>query len=366
MTRKIDVSVPSEPISGYSITIGSGLLDTIAAEIKNNFPGKNLFLVTDSNLDRAGHINTFAANTYIPRYIIDPPGEQSKHIQTVINIVENMEKAFLGRDTVVIALGGGTVGDIAGFVAGIFKRGTPVVHIPTTTVSQADSSVGGKTGVDSTLSKNAFGIFHQPSAVYIDVKTLQTLDDREFRSGLVESVKHALVWDREYFEFIETRIDDLIARKNDVLEELAFRNCTIKAAVVQADPKEKNLRRVLNYGHTIGHAVESASNYTLLHGEAVAIGIIGASLIENQMSLGNEKRTERIKNVLSRLNVPLKIPSGIEVDQLVEIIKRDKKSVAGWPKFILLEEIGRVSKTGDQWVREVDKETTINTLKKLY
>ena len=217
----------------------------------------------------------------------------------------------MGRDTVVIALGGGVVGDIAGFAAAIFKRGVKVVQIPTTTLAQADSAIGGKTGVDSSLSKNAFGVFWHPSAVYIDVATLKTLDDRQYRAGLVESVKHALIADEKYFEFLESNLDAILRRETDILEKVAYQNCRIKAQVVEADPTEKNQRRMLNYGHTIGHAIESASGFELLHGEAVAIGIIAAGMIEIEMGLGDEKRLERIRKILTGLGVPVGIPANI-------------------------------------------------------
>jgi 3-dehydroquinate synthase len=161
-----------------------------------------------------------------------------------------MEKKALGRDTVIIAIGGGTVGDMAGFAAAIFKRGIDVVQIPTTTVAQADSSVGGKTGVDSKISKNAFGAFKNPSAVFIDVATLKTLDKKQFNTGFVESIKHALIADKSYFNFIVNNLNDILARKNETLEFVANKNCRIKADVVQTDPYEKNKRRILNYGHT--------------------------------------------------------------------------------------------------------------------
>ena len=193
--QKLDVMVPAVGQSSYAITIGRGFLGGLWNLIAAQYPGLNPFIVTDSELVKAGHLKTLTGDETVPTFVIDPAGEVSKHIQTVVEIVEAMEKNDLGRDSLVVALGGGTVGDIAGFAAAIFKRGVPVVQIPTTTVAQADSSVGGKTGVDSSVSKNAFGAFWQPEAVYIDVETLLTLDDRQYRAGLVESVKHAAIMD---------------------------------------------------------------------------------------------------------------------------------------------------------------------------
>jgi 3-dehydroquinate synthase len=232
-------------------------------------------------------------------------------------------------------------------------------------VAQADSSVGGKTGVDSSLSKNAFGAFWHPAAVYIDVATLATLDERQFRAGLVESVKHAIIADSEYFEFLEGNLDAVIERKFDVLEKVAYWNCKIKGGVVEADPGERNLRRILNYGHTIGHAVEAASGFELLHGEAVAIGIIAAGLIEIDMQLAEPGRLERIRRILEKLNVPVKLPRNLADKDLIDLLKRDKKAVNKWPRFVLVSKIGQVYCHEGQYAVEVAPELVERVLEKL-
>ncbi len=284
----------------------------------------------------------------------------------MINIIEDMEKHALGRDSVVVALGGGTVGDIGGFAAAIFKRGVPVIQIPTTTVAQADSAIGGKTGVDSSMSKNAFGSFYQPAAVYVDPDVLRTLDERQYLAGLVESIKHALIADRAYFEYLQKNLDKLIARDAEALEHIGGENAKIKSAVVEQDPTEKNKRRILNYGHTIGHAVESASGYQLLHGEAVAIGIIAAVMIEIEIGLAKSSRLDTIKSILEKLSQPIKIPKNIKIDTLMDLIARDKKAVNKWPKFVLLEEIGKALCRNDQWAHDIDKQTVRRIINKLY
>jgi len=353
---EITVKIPAVPAGSYKIKIGSGFLAKLWQQINSDFNRRNKFIITDENLDKTGHLQTLLGKNDVPKFVIKPAGEISKNINTVIAIMEAMEKASLGRDTLVVGLGGGTVGDIAGFAAAIFKRGVPVIHIPTTTVAQADSAIGGKTGVDSSLSKNAFGAFRHPAAVYIDVATLKTLGDREYRAGLVESVKHALIADAKYFDFIEKNIGAILARENDALEKLAVHNCEIKAAVVEADPTEKNQRRILNYGHTIGHAVESVSGYELLHGEAVAIGIIAAGLIEKELGLADETRLERVRRVFSRLSMPVSLPSKISRKSLLETISRDKKAVNKWPPFVLTEKIGQVHRQNGNWAVEVKQE----------
>ncbi len=365
-TQTLDVHVPQVPESKYSITIGRGILADTWLHIHGQWPKYSPFIVTDAELVKAGHLKTLAGSENVPTYIIDPAGETSKHIQTAVAIIEMMEKHCLGRDTVIVALGGGTVGDIAGFAAAIFKRGVPVVQVPTTTVAQADSSVGGKTGVDSSISKNAFGAFWQPAAVYIDVSTLSTLDDRQFRAGLVESVKHAAIADADYFAFLEKNIDAICQKDMSVLEQVAMTNCTIKAAVVAEDPTEKNKRRILNYGHTIGHAVESASEFKLLHGESVALGMIAAGKIETELGLVQDDRLSRIEALLKKLKMPTRIPAELKKNRLLELLSMDKKAVGQWPRFVLLEALGTTLCKDGQWAHEVSRDVVEQCLDQVY
>lgn len=363
---KIPVSPEKSPLgASYPIRICTDILGSLWPEIESGFEKLNKFVITDENLVAAGHLEKLIGQRSIPAFIIKPAGESSKNIQTVISIIEAMEKAKLGRDTLVIALGGGTVGDIAGFAAAIFKRGVPVLQIPTTTVAQADSAVGGKTGVDSSISKNAFGAFWHPAGVYIDVATLATLDERQFRAGLVESIKHAIIADTEYFNFLEENLDFVLQRKPDILETMAYKNCRIKGDVVEADPYERNKRRILNYGHTIGHAVEAASDYELLHGEAVAIGIIAAGLIELEMKLAKPEKIDRIRRILEKLNVPVKLPENLAEKELIELLQHDKKAVNKWPRFVLTTDIGQVYTTDGQYAVEVEPELVKKVLDKL-
>ncbi len=363
--KELEIKIPALQDKSYTINIGTNILGQLWPQIEADFSEYNKVVITDENLVNAGHLEKLLAQRNVPSYVISPPGEVSKNIDTAVSIIETMEKAYLGRDTLVIALGGGTVGDIAGFAAAIFKRGVPVLQIPTTTVAQADSAVGGKTGVDSSLSKNAFGAFWHPAAVYIDVAVLKTLDDRQFKAGLVESVKHALIADSEYFNFLENNLDAVLEKKSEVLEKIAHCNCKIKGEVVEADPYEQNKRRILNYGHTIGHAVESASGFELLHGEAVAIGIIAAGMVEIELKLAEQDRLDRVRQILEKLDVPVKLPANLAEKDLIDLIKRDKKAVNKWPRFVLLSEIGQVYCPDGQYAMEVAPELIEKVLKRL-
>jgi 3-dehydroquinate synthase len=363
--QKIKVEIPACPKSSYTIAIGNDFLPSVLSQIKKLLPARQLFVITDANVAKTKHLKNLLGKQKLPRFIITPAGEKSKNINTVTKIIEQMEKKSLGRDCAVIALGGGTVGDIAGFVAAIYKRSVPVIQIPTTTVAQADSAVGGKTGVDSSISKNAFGVFKNPAAVFIDVSTLKTLDEKQFNAGLVESIKHGLIADANYLTYLQKNLKDILARKQKPLEYIAAKNCQIKAAVVEGDPCEKNKRRILNYGHTIGHAVESASNFKLLHGQAVAIGIISANIIEQKLGLGGKERLQVLKKLFSRLKVSLKIPKNITKRQILDIMSRDKKAVQKWPLFVLLEKTGKVLCKNGQFAIQVERkivEEAINIL----
>ena len=346
------VRVPARPETSYEVRIGGDLLPGVLDELRADWPRHRLFVLTDANLRDAGHLDALLGGEAVEHFVIEPPGEVSKHIGTVEAIVAQLERERFGRDTLLVALGGGTVGDIGGFAAAIFKRGVPYVQVPTTTVAQADSAIGGKVGVDSKLSKNAFGAFKNPVRVYVDVATLQTLPERAYRAGLVESIKHALIAAAAYFDYLEQHLEALLARDAEVLVHLCERNCAIKGDVVWRDPEEANLRRILNYGHTIGHAIEAASGYRLLHGEAVAIGIVGAGLIAERMGLAAGVR-ERATALFRAMSLPVATPPELAGEQLLDIMARDKKARGGVPRFVLLEAIGRVHCPEGQYAIEV-------------
>jgi len=351
-----EIPIPERPRAAYRVCIGDAILPAIIPELQRDWPALRLFAVSDATLQKHGHLAALLGNHEIGTFVIDPPGEASKTLRTVEAILTALEKRRYGRDSLLLALGGGTVGDIAGFAAAIFKRGVPCVQVPTTTVAQADSAIGGKVGVDSELSKNAYGAFHHPARVYMDCGTLKTLDDRHFRAGLAESVKHAMIADASFFEYLEANLDRILAREASILEELGARNCRIKGDVVSKDPEEASLRRILNFGHTIGHAAESASGYSLLHGECVAIGIVGACLVGESLGLTPPGIRGRAVSLFRRLRLPVAIPKEFGESVLMDAMARDKKAKSQAPRFVVLDALGRVCSADGHYVVEVRSE----------
>jgi 3-dehydroquinate synthase len=272
-----------------------------------------------------------------------PDGEQYKNLATLKNIYDELLKFRLDRKSALIALGGGVVGDITGFVAATYMRGIAYVQIPTTLLAQVDSSVGGKTGIDHELGKNMIGAFWQPKLVWIDVETLQTLPQREFLSGLAEVIKYGVIWDDNLFDFLEENKDKILNLDRDALAYLIKRSCEIKAEVVSKDERESGLREILNYGHTIGHAIETVTKYRrFLHGEAVAIGMHIEAWLSVILDLADKDQVSRIKALIDSYGLPSAIPSDVNVSSLFLSMQLDKKAVAGELKFILPEKIGNV------------------------
>lgn len=273
-------------------------------------------------------------------------GEPAKRLQTVEQLAEQMVDARADRKSLIVAFGGGVVGDSAGFLAAIFMRGVAVVQIPTTFLAQVDASIGGKTGVNLRAGKNLIGAFHQPAAVLVDPEILSTLEDRELRAGVFESLKCGVIRDRKLFEFMARRPDKILARDRKALERAITDSIRIKAAVVAADEKESDLRRILNFGHTVGHALESATNYSqFLHGEAVAWGMIAAGAIARDVGSCSAATAQQIESaVLAYGPLP---PVTCSTDSILSRLAADKKTVSGSVHFVLPQRIGRVKISGD-------------------
>lgn len=275
--------------------------------------------------------------------VLIPDGEEYKNITWVYNIITELLKNRLDRNSCLIALGGGVIGDITGFVASIYMRGINFVQVPTTLLSQVDSSVGGKTGVNHELGKNMIGTFYQPRLVWIDIDTLKTLPKREILCGIAEIIKYGVIWDPELFRFLKDNRDSILNLDPLALIHIIRRSCEIKADIVSRDEKERGLRAILNYGHTIGHALETETGYKMyLHGEAVAIGMnVEARLSEILGFLSREER-DSIRSLINTFGLPVDIPMDIDAKRLISHMQIDKKVEAGELRFILPEKIGRV------------------------
>jgi 3-dehydroquinate synthase len=280
-------------------------------------------------------------------HIILPDGEQAKSWETLNRVFDALLEARCGRDTLIVALGGGVIGDLAGFAAAVYQRGVAFVQVPTTLLAQVDSSVGGKTAINHALGKNMIGAFHQPRAVVSDLATLDTLPERELRSGLAEVIKHGLALDAAFVEWLETNIEGLLARRREPLTYAVRRSCELKARIVAEDEHESGARALLNFGHTFGHAIEAATGYgAWLHGEAVAAGMVMAA--ELSALMGHLKKTEvtRVRELLKRAGLPVNGPA-LAPERLLEIMALDKKAVKGRTRFVVLEAMGRAALRAD-------------------
>lgn len=270
---------------------------------------------------------------------IFPEGEASKNLDTVSGLYECLIENKFDRKDLLLALGGGVTGDLTGFAAATFLRGIDFIQVPTTLLAQVDSSIGGKTGVDFKAYKNMVGAFHMPKLVYMNISTLATLSEREFNCGLGEIIKHGLIKDKDYLGFIDVNKEGIKARNQEILKELIYGSCMIKKGVVERDPKEKGERAMLNFGHTLGHAIEKKMNFTLLHGECVALGCIIALYISYQMGNISKEEYEENRALIEWFGYPT-LPDSVSKEELVEITKVDKKMEQGVVKFIVLKAIG--------------------------
>ncbi len=332
--------------SRYPITIGAGLLsnqDWLGAQV----PAGDLMVVTNSTVAEL-YLARLLANLpgrRIARCIL-PDGEQHKTLQTLGSVLDALVAARLNRDAIVLALGGGVIGDIAGFAASCYQRGVGYVQIPTTLLAQVDSSVGGKTGVNHSGGKNLIGAFYQPLAVIMDTDSLATLPDRELAAGLAEVIKYGCIWDQALFDWLEVNMEALKARDTQALTHAIARSCEIKAAVVAKDEREQGLRAILNFGHTFGHAIEAATEYrTFLHGEAVAVGMLMAADLSRRLGMIDAASQERIRAILTRAGLPVEAPR-IGAARAFELMRMDKKVLAGTVRLVLLEKLGKAVVTG--------------------
>ena len=329
----------------YPILIQFGLMDRIGEELHKNSFAKRYGIVADDNV--AGlfgeRLLTSLQKSNIQAEIITfPKGEESKNLATIAELSSTLARRGFDRKDGLLALGGGVTGDITGFLAACYMRSIPFAQVPTTLLAQVDSSVGGKTGVDIPEGKNLVGAFYQPKAVFIDSQVLQDLPPSELLNGLAEVIKYGIIYDRDFFSFLEMSSKNILALDLQVLEDVIARCCKIKAAVVETDEKESDLRRILNFGHTIGHAVEAVSGYRLAHGSAVAMGMAAAAELAVLKGILNPREKQRMVNLLQEFGLPVAIPAEYDRNKIQELLLADKKTIGGRVFFVLPTTIGKV------------------------
>lgn len=328
----------------YSIHIGEGDQLSLSEEIARIAPTSAMILTHPklAALYGVAVMQTLREQGVNPTLFCIPPGERYKTLPTVNRIYEAMLDAHMDRKSLLITLGGGVIGDMGGFAAATYLRGIPFIQIPTSLLAMVDASVGGKTGVDLPRGKNLVGAFHQPRAVIINTSTLRSLPTRELRAGLAEVIKHGIIFDKDYFDWIVVNSLSLLKRHTGVMLQAIHRSCEIKADVVSRDETEQGIRAILNFGHTVGHAIEQLTGYRRYkHGEAVAIGMISASLIGEEIGHTPPGTTDRIRRALILCALPTAIPVDLSVDEIIQCMEFDKKSVGGELRLVLLDEIGR-------------------------
>jgi 3-dehydroquinate synthase len=334
----------------YPIIIKQGLIDEVGTELRRNPFAKRYGIIADDRVAGLFGERLLASlknNNIDAEMITFAAGEENKNLNTVAELSSKLAQLGFDRKDGLLALGGGVTGDITGFVAACYMRSVPFAQVPTTLLSQVDSSVGGKTGVDIPEGKNLVGAFYQPKAVFIDSGVLQGLPENEFRSGLAEVIKYGVIYDRDFFRFLEMNRKEILGLNLQILEEVIAWSCKIKAAIVEADEKEADLRRILNYGHTIGHAVEAASGYMLAHGSAVAMGIVAVSELAVLKGILDAREKERIEKLVNEFGLPTAIPQEYDRAEIKKYVLNDKKIVGGRVFFVLPNKIGKVIITDD-------------------
>ncbi|MFC1965398.1 3-dehydroquinate synthase [Chloroflexota bacterium] len=339
--KKVRVKLAS---NSYNIHIGSGLLGQAGQMLRKITSGDKLVIVTDTTVKRlyGSTLKRSLTDSGFKVLTIEvPEGEEQKSLETAGRLYRELTGFYAERTTPIIALGGGVIGDLTGFVAATYLRGVPLIQIPTTLLAQVDSSIGGKVAVNHGLLKNKIGAFYQPRLVISDISTLKTLPSGELSDGLAEVIKYGVIQDKEFFTYLEENINQIKSLDGEALETIVFRSAKIKAAVVEKDERDFGLRNILNYGHTVGHAIESVSDFKVRHGEAVAIGMLAAARISNKLGMLDKSEVIRLKDIIARASLPIEIPR-LELEKLIQAMSHDKKILQGKIRFVLPKSIGEV------------------------
>lgn len=346
----------------YEVQIGKQLINTLVEDINNGLAGgkKKFAVITDSEVEPLYAMpicNALKEAGYACDMFVFPAGEKSKVRATKERLEDAMLEKGYRRDCCVIAVGGGVVSDLAGFLAGTFGRGVPFINYATTLLAAADASIGGKTAVDTDLATNLIGLIYQPLKVYVDIDAWKTLPRKHLVNGMAETVKHACLADKELFTYLEDHMEEIYACDADACTYISEHNCAVKYEVVMKDEKEKNLREILNLGHTVGRAIETVSDYQLLHGEAVSVGMVAQVLLGCQCGYVTEAEKDRVIALLTQAGLPVTIPEYIDREQLVRKLYTDKKVRDGKLRFVFQKGIGEVMTFGEEvYAREVPEE----------
>ncbi len=329
----------------YPILIQEGLLNRIGKDLKERKVAKRYGVISDDNVASlyGKQLMTSLTEAGLEAELITfPRGEESKNLQTIADLCSELARRNFDRKDGLVALGGGVTGDITGFLAAVYMRGIPFVQVPTTLLAQVDSSVGGKTGVDIPEGKNLVGNFYQPRAVYIDTDVLQTLPKEELLGGLAEVIKYGVIADEDFFQFLESKRERILSLDIPTITDTIARCCEIKAWVVEQDEREGDLRRILNFGHTIGHAIEAASDFQLIHGLAVAMGMSAITRLAERAGHLTAAEANRIVSLIQKYGMPITIPAELDRNRIKGYLKTDKKTVGGRVFYVLPQAIGKV------------------------
>ena len=329
----------------YEILIGRGLLQRTGEWVMAIAKPSRVVIITHPSINRlyGEKLSSGFSQSNIPTHFIEvPEGEKSKSLEQAEKIYDHLLEWKCDRQTVLVALGGGVIGDLTGFIAATYVRGVPFIQVPTTLLAQVDSSVGGKTAVNHPLGKNMIGVFYQPKLVVVDLETLESLPEKEYKAGIAEIIKHGVIEDARLFNFLERQFQNILSHDTKALEHIISTSCAIKARVVEKDERESHYRMVLNFGHTIGHAIESLTGYsTFTHGEAVAIGMVYASKLSQLMGRCSEDVTHRITGLIQNFGLPTKLPD-LKAEDMIESMYLDKKTAHKKIRFILVKDIGSI------------------------
>lgn len=341
--RSMKVNLDKKTSSSYEIRIGSEILDRMALLIaKNNQAGRHI-VISDANVgglygaELVAGLRGVGLNADLLEF---PAGEAAKNINTALDVAQKLLELRADRSSMLIALGGGVVGDLVGFIASVFMRSIPYIQIPTTLMAQVDSSIGGKTAIDLPSGKNLLGTFYQPQAVFADLRYLTTLPEKEFENGLAEIIKYGIIDDEKMFCLLEDDMESVKKGDPALLLKLVETCCRIKKSIVEIDEKEQGLRRILNFGHTLGHAIEAQSDYAVAHGEGVALGMIAASRISENIGYLESAQRERIESLIGKSGLPVRLPVALSSEGISARLKMDKKKKGDVIHFVLLKKIG--------------------------